>query len=117
MWSSLLPIGLFLLPTALAGPQQTLFSPESTVINAQTSELTLASFSSAAAASSFSGDGFVHIQHPDIPTHSIRIKETTGWCETKAKSFSGYLNVGDDKDLWFQFFESRSEPSKDDVLM
>jgi len=47
----------------------------------------------------------------------MRIKSTTGWCDPDVKSFSGYLDVGDGKDLFFYFFESRSNPKEDPVLM
>ena len=47
----------------------------------------------------------------------MRIKSTTGWCDPDVKSYSGYLDVGDGKDLFFYFFESRSNPKEDPVLM
>lgn len=47
----------------------------------------------------------------------MRIKSTDGWCDPSVKSYSGYLDVGDGKDLFFYFFESRSSPKDDPVLM
>ena len=115
MWFlPLLPLGLPLLSSAFAQFQQAQhLSTESSFINAKTSNLTLASLPPSFA----SDDGFLRLHHPDIPTHSMRIKETTGWCETKAQSFVGYLDVGDEKELFFYFFTSRRDPSKDDVVM
>lgn len=46
----------------------------------------------------------------------MKIKETTGWCDPDVRSYSGYINTGHGRDLFFYFFESRSEPSKDPVL-
>lgn len=32
-------------------------------------------------------------KHKSFPGKRLRIKETTGWCESKARSFSGYIDV------------------------
>lgn len=46
-------------------------------------------------ASSFiSHDTFTTLSHPDFTSHSVRIKRTTGWCDSDVRSYSGYLDVG-----------------------
>ncbi|BEJ16680.1 hypothetical protein CspHIS471_0600810 [Cutaneotrichosporon sp. HIS471] len=52
--------------------------------------------------------------HPD---HMVRIKSTEGWCDPNVKSFTGYLDVGGGKDLFFYFFESRGNPKEDPIIM
>jgi len=52
-----------------------------------------------------------------MQNHRIRIKSTEGWCDPGVRSWSGYLDVGNGKDLFFYFFESRSKPEEDPVVM
>lgn len=47
----------------------------------------------------------------------MRIKEHHGWCDPNVNSYSGYLDTGDGKNLFFYFFESRSKPAEDPVVM
>jgi len=64
--------------------------------------------------------------------YKLRIKShERSWCDPDANSYSGYvslwpvnaeltysyLDVGDGRDLFFYFFESRSKPSEDPVIM
>lgn len=35
------------------------------------------------------GDGFVRITSARHPKHSVRIKETTGWCDPDVRSYTG----------------------------
>lgn len=51
-----------------------------------------------------------------VQTHKVKIKETTGWCDPDVRSYSGYINTGHGRDLFFYFFESRSDPATDPVL-
>ncbi|ORX34677.1 Alpha/Beta hydrolase protein [Kockovaella imperatae] len=67
--------------------------------------------------SSISGDDHVTLTSALHPKHKMRIKSHHGWCDPWTKSYSGYLDVGDGRDLFFYFFESRSDPSKDPVVM
>ncbi|CDZ97775.1 serine carboxypeptidase [Phaffia rhodozyma] len=62
-------------------------------------------------------DEFVTLEHRDFPSHSVRIKETTGWCDPDVSSFTGYLDVGNQKNLFFYFFESRHKPETDPLVM
>ncbi|KIR37376.1 cathepsin A (carboxypeptidase C) [Cryptococcus deuterogattii MMRL2647] len=63
------------------------------------------------------GDEYVVLTHKKYPNHKVRIKSTTGWCDPDVKSYSGFLDVGYGKNLFFYFFESRSDPSEDPVVM
>ncbi|OCF45215.1 cathepsin A (carboxypeptidase C) [Kwoniella heveanensis CBS 569] len=63
------------------------------------------------------GEEFMVLTHDMFPDHRVKIKSTTGWCDPDVRSFSGYLDVGYGKDLFFYFFESRSKPSEDPVIM
>ena len=47
----------------------------------------------------------------------MRIKSHDGWCDPNVKSYSGYIDVGNERDLFFYFFESRSNPAEDPVVM
>ena len=49
--------------------------------------------------------------------HRVRIKRHHDWCDPSVGSYTGYLDVGDGKDLFFYFFESRSKPKEDPVIM
>ncbi|WVN87339.1 uncharacterized protein L203_102517 [Cryptococcus depauperatus CBS 7841] len=63
------------------------------------------------------GNEFTTLTSKRYPNHQVRIKSTTGWCDPNVRSYSGYLDVGYGKDLFFNFFESRSNPAKDPVVM
>ena len=108
---SFLPlIAAFKLPSA----QEALLAADSLLNHASPSHtLTPASDLSLASIT----DEHTLITHPMFPSHSMRLKSTTGWCDPDVRSFSGYLDVGDGKDLFFYFFESRGNPKEDPVMM
>lgn len=58
----------------------------------------------------------IPITHKD--GRSIRYKETQ-ICETTegVKAFSGYIDVADDKHMFFWFFEARNDPSTAPITM
>ncbi|KAJ3499942.1 hypothetical protein NMY22_g19436 [Coprinellus aureogranulatus] len=58
---------------------------------------------------------FTALKHPLFPDHGVRIKKTK-FCDGTVDSFTGYIDVGA-RHLFFYFFESRSDPAKDDVIM
>ncbi|KAL7418832.1 hypothetical protein Q5752_006516 [Cryptotrichosporon argae] len=66
---------------------------------------------------SIPGDEHVVVTSASHPNHKIRIKSTTGWCDPGVRSYSGYLDVGYGKELFFYFFESRHKPAEDPVVM
>lgn len=51
------------------------------------------------------------------PNHKVRIKSTNGWCDPGVRSYSGYIDTGGGKELFFYFFESRNKPKEDPVIM
>ncbi|KAF9493049.1 serine carboxypeptidase [Pleurotus eryngii] len=61
---------------------------------------------------------FSILGHPVLPDYGVRIKRTR-WCDDTvkyARRNTGYIDV-QARHLFFYFFESRSEPDKDDVLL
>ena len=38
-------------------------------------------------------------------------------CDPNVTQYSGYLDISDTKHLFFWFFESRSDPEEDDLVM
>jgi len=83
-----------------------------------------------------SSERFTTFSHPAFPKHSVRIKQLKDLCDNKSKyvsphsrdftrvsmpafscrSYSGYINV-EARHLFFYFFESRSSPDEDPVVM
>jgi len=39
------------------------------------------------------GSEFTILQHEDFPSHSVRVKNTTGYCGDGARSYSGYIDI------------------------
>ncbi|KAJ7134876.1 peptidase S10 serine carboxypeptidase [Mycena epipterygia] len=64
------------------------------------------------------GDAMIyeHVSHPAFTDHSLRLKKPT-LCDDSVKQYSGYLDIAKDKHLFFWFFESRSSPSSDPLVM
>lgn len=55
-------------------------------------------------------------RHEEIPGQ-IRYKRNDGWCDSESvKSWSGYLDH-EDKHYFFSYFESRSKPKEDPVVL
>ncbi|KAL1407126.1 hypothetical protein Q8F55_006540 [Vanrija albida] len=87
-------------PAAAHAPADAVLSPAS--------DITLASIP---------GDEHYVLTSALHPNHKVRIKSTQGWCDPDVRSYSGYLDVGHGKELFFYFFESRSDPANDPVIM
>ncbi|KAI8142712.1 Alpha/Beta hydrolase protein [Fennellomyces sp. T-0311] len=69
-------------------------------------------------ASKFQPKSFLSVKHPDFPKHLIRLTQPDAEiCDPDVKQYSGYLDTEDDKHFFFWFFESRSNPSKDPVVL
>ena len=67
---------------------------------------------------SLSTESFTTLSHPYYPSHSIRIKKSPEeWCDPSVSKYTGYIDTSAARHLFFYFFESRSEPDKDDVVM
>ncbi|KAJ7063682.1 serine carboxypeptidase [Mycena amicta] len=56
------------------------------------------------------------LKHPAFPEYSIRIKETTGFCDPSVRSYAGYIDI-QARHLFFYYFESRHAPAEDDVIL
>jgi carboxypeptidase C (cathepsin A) len=71
-----------------------------------------------ASLSSLPATHYTSFGHPAYPAYNLRIKQTDGFCDPTVKSYSGYIDTDyGAKHLFFYFFESRSNPEEDDVLM
>lgn len=61
---------------------------------------------------------WIHIvQNDDLPNHTLRIKSPESLGVDKVRQYSGYLDVGDEKHLFFWSFESRNDPENDPVVL
>ncbi|KAJ7134837.1 Alpha/Beta hydrolase protein [Mycena epipterygia] len=58
---------------------------------------------------------YEHVSHPAFTDHSLRLKPTLG--EDSVKQYFGFLDIAEDKHLFFWFSESRSSPSSDPLVM
>ena len=64
------------------------------------------------------GSEFTTLTHPDFPFHSLRIKKAPEeWCDPGVNKYTGYIDITPARHLWFYFFESRSNPAEDDVVL
>jgi len=63
-------------------------------------------------------DGLVYelVSHPLFSEHQLRITEPT-LCDPSVKQYSGYLDIDDDKHLFFWFFEARISPDEAPLTM
>ncbi|KAF9491602.1 alpha/beta-hydrolase [Pleurotus eryngii] len=57
---------------------------------------------------------FTTLRHPAFPSYGVRVKRTR-WCDETVKAYTGYIDI-QDRHLYFSFFESRSDPDRDDVI-
>lgn len=69
---------------------------------------------------------YVKMKHSSFPDYSLRIatvdsssgnEPETPICDPNVKQIKGYLDIRDDAHLWFIMFESRSNPSKDPLVL
>lgn len=52
------------------------------------------------------------------PGYAMRYVRNDGFCDSPdVKSWSGYLDTDEDTHMFFVFFESRSKPKEDDVIL
>lgn len=68
------------------------------------------------------------LTHPAHPEYKLRItssndlnapysKDHAGLCDPNVKQVSGYLDISENKHLFFWFFESRNDPSSDPLVL
>ncbi|KAI8897204.1 Alpha/Beta hydrolase protein [Globomyces pollinis-pini] len=55
--------------------------------------------------------------HSAFPKYSIRTKEDSKLCDPSVKQITGYLDVDDEKHFFFWFFESKSKPKTDPLVL
>ncbi|KAF7314566.1 Serine carboxypeptidase [Mycena kentingensis (nom. inval.)] len=68
-------------------------------------------------ASKSNADSEYHVvTHPEFSGYSLRLKTPT-LCDDSVKQYSGYLDINEDRHLFFWFFESRSNPASDPLVM
>ncbi|CDS00665.1 related to carboxypeptidase [Sporisorium scitamineum] len=61
---------------------------------------------------------FERLTHPSFPEYSLRLNaQSEAFCDKDVVQHSGYLDISDSKHLWFIFFESRSSPKDDPVVL
>ncbi|KAJ2929431.1 hypothetical protein H1R20_g7659, partial [Candolleomyces eurysporus] len=56
------------------------------------------------------------VRHPAFSSYSLRVTEPK-LCDSAVKQMSGYLDVADDKHLFFWFFESRTAPADAPLIL
>ncbi|KAG1730348.1 Alpha/Beta hydrolase protein [Suillus lakei] len=56
------------------------------------------------------------VQHPHFGDYKLRVTEPK-LCDPSVKQYSGYLDITDDKHLFFWFFESRTSPEDAPLVM
>ncbi|KAJ7694640.1 serine carboxypeptidase [Mycena rosella] len=57
---------------------------------------------------------FTPLAHPEFPQYGVRIKKSR-FCDETVNAYTGYIDI-QARHLFFYFFESRSNPDKDDVI-
>ncbi|KAK0193168.1 Alpha/Beta hydrolase protein [Armillaria mellea] len=58
---------------------------------------------------------FTTIRHSLYPEHAVRIKKTA-FCDGTVQTYTGYIDILQTRHLFFYFFESRTDPDKDDIV-
>ncbi|KAG6330315.1 hypothetical protein ID866_8775 [Astraeus odoratus] len=56
------------------------------------------------------------VRHPEFADHQLRLTEPS-LCDPSVKQYSGYLDVTDDKHLFFWFFEARNSPEDAPLIL
>ncbi|KAJ7499907.1 serine carboxypeptidase [Mycena latifolia] len=61
-----------------------------------------------------SDTSFTALSHPEFPQYGVRIKKSR-FCDETVSAYTGYIDI-QVRHIFFYFFESRSDPDKDDVI-
>ncbi|KIK71004.1 hypothetical protein GYMLUDRAFT_33108 [Collybiopsis luxurians FD-317 M1] len=56
------------------------------------------------------------VSHPDFDQHRLRLTEPS-LCDSSVKQYSGYLDIEENKHLFFWFFESRHSPKDAPLIL
>ncbi|GFZ51462.1 carboxypeptidase C [Saitozyma sp. JCM 24511] len=62
------------------------------------------------------GIEYLSVTHPAFPLHRLRVVEPN-ICDPNVKQLSGYLDISDEKHLFFWFESSRSSPKHDPLVL
>ncbi|KZS92408.1 alpha/beta-hydrolase [Sistotremastrum niveocremeum HHB9708] len=63
-------------------------------------------------------DEYTTFHHTYFPSYAVRIKRTPPeFCDPTTSTYTGYIDVSPARHLFFYFFESRSDPDTDDVIL
>ncbi|KAJ7262497.1 Alpha/Beta hydrolase protein [Mycena rebaudengoi] len=76
--------------------------------------LSVLDFSPAGTLDILSESSFTALAHPNFPNYGVRIKKSN-FCDETVGAYTGYIDI-EARHLFFYFFESRSEPDRDDVV-
>lgn len=111
----LVPIALLCATAAVASQEHVFGSPDTRFRSSQSSATQPVQIQ----LSALTENQFTSVNHHRLPGYELRIKRTPGFfCEETANSYTGYLDTSyGTKHFFFYFFESRSDPDKDDVVM
>ncbi|KAI0772253.1 serine carboxypeptidase [Irpex lacteus] len=71
-------------------------------------------FSAFGSLDALSEDVYTSLKHPFVPGYGLRVKKS-GVCDGMVNAYTGYIDIAA-RHLFFYFFESRREPSTDDVI-
>ncbi|CAE7171925.1 unnamed protein product [Rhizoctonia solani] len=55
---------------------------------------------------------FEYVTAASFPDYQIRVRQLDSPCDPAVRQYTGYLDVSEDKHLFFWFFESRNDPHK-----
>ncbi|KAF5313260.1 hypothetical protein D9619_003740 [Psilocybe cf. subviscida] len=65
--------------------------------------------------SNLSDYAFTTMSHPTFPRYSVRIKKSH-FCDETVNAYTGYIDI-EARHLFFYFFESRNDPTADDIIL
>ncbi|GAB1524893.1 hypothetical protein RhiTH_008049 [Rhizoctonia solani] len=60
---------------------------------------------------------FEHFSHTALPNSKLRVKSPSKLCDPSVKQYSGYLDISEDKHVFFWFFEARNNPGSAPVAI
>ncbi|KAI0772252.1 serine carboxypeptidase [Irpex lacteus] len=72
-------------------------------------------FSAFGSLNALSEEVYTSLRHPLVPGYGLRVKKSREFCDGGVNAYTGYIDIAA-RHLFFYFFESRRDPSTDDVL-
>ncbi|PCH38417.1 serine carboxypeptidase [Wolfiporia cocos MD-104 SS10] len=105
-------LGLSSLAVATAAAQQPFLQSPASFVASEPYDAGL--FTPVEDLSVLSASAFTTLGHPLFPDYNVRIKKSD-FCDGTVGAYTGYIDIRA-RHLFFYFFESRSDPDKDDVI-